>query len=369
MAGEEQGQESIFTSTDMKHNRLRKEPNCLNCGHIVPDRYCSHCGQENLELHDSSWHLVVHYVQDLFHYDGRLWHTLRNLVRKPGNAAVEYMEGKRRSNLEPIRFYVFASTVFFILLYFSVGSLSERATITNNTPPPVEPVSIEDLLRTKEALRGTDDTTHVNALLERLTSQADMSDTLDQDTPGSNLEFNLGVADTSALQYSNAFEKWLFQRLTKKDQELREKYGDNDSKKLIAVLDEIFLALPKLIFLSLPFFALLLKLFYWRSFRKLYVDHFIFSIYIYAFFFTIFSGWLGLQMLITSVGGSWPEGVIGWIYAVLAAYPFVYLLLAMKRFYNDRWPLLIFRFIGIVLLFWILILILFVLTAALTLLF
>src|SRR6188508_1592278 len=102
----------------MSHNKLRQEKNCLNCGHIVEERFCSHCGQENLEIQDSAFHLIIHYIQDLFHYDGKFWHTLKTLMLKPGQVAVEYMEGKRTRNLKPVQFYVFASTVFFLLLFY-----------------------------------------------------------------------------------------------------------------------------------------------------------------------------------------------------------------------------------------------------------
>src|SRR5688500_10817736 len=106
----------------MSHHKIRQEKNCLNCGQTVEDRYCTHCGQENVEIQHSALHLIFHYVQDLFHYDGKVWHTLKNLLLKPGLVASEYMEGKRMRNLEPVRFYVFASTVFFLLLFFIVNS-------------------------------------------------------------------------------------------------------------------------------------------------------------------------------------------------------------------------------------------------------
>ncbi len=45
----------------MGHSRLRTDNHCLNCGTTVQERYCSHCGQENLEPKESLWHLIRHF--------------------------------------------------------------------------------------------------------------------------------------------------------------------------------------------------------------------------------------------------------------------------------------------------------------------
>lgn len=154
----------------MSHNNLRHENNCLNCGNVVQDRFCTHCGQENLQIQDSAFHLILHYLQDLFHYDGKIWQTLKNLILKPGLVATEYMEGKRIRHLEPIRFYVFSSTVFFILLFFFVNE--------EKWNKPVDPEHnydkrIYNLNQEKKFLKGSPDTVFINSLKAHLIHKRD----------------------------------------------------------------------------------------------------------------------------------------------------------------------------------------------------
>ena len=154
----------------MSHNKLRTEKNCLNCGDTVEERYCPNCGQENIELHDSALHLLIHFVQDIFHYDGKWWHTLRGLIRKPGLVAAEYLDGKRVINIQPIRFYILASTVFFLLLFYIVKP--EKSSEKDN--PVVELKKRMYFLKKEKKERAiTGDTVEINALIESLQCEID----------------------------------------------------------------------------------------------------------------------------------------------------------------------------------------------------
>src|ERR1700760_3265600 len=115
----------------MRHVHLRHEKKCLNCGAHVPDRYCSHCGQENTEPIESFGHLLNHFFADVTHYDSQLLATLKYLVFKPGFLTKEYNAGKRLSYLNPIRMYIFISAVFFLLM-FSGGEENERRPVNVN---------------------------------------------------------------------------------------------------------------------------------------------------------------------------------------------------------------------------------------------
>lgn len=102
----------------MSHFKERKEKNCLNCNAEVLGRYCQVCGQENIEPKESAWHLITHFFNDVTHFDGKFFSTVKYLLFKPGFLTYEYVRGKRTTYLHPIRLYVFTSA-FFFLLYFS----------------------------------------------------------------------------------------------------------------------------------------------------------------------------------------------------------------------------------------------------------
>ena len=93
----------------MSHLKERKEKNCLNCGETVVGKFCHHCGQENVEVKESFGHLIMHFFQDLTHFDGKLWKTLKLLLFKPAKLTQLYMDGQRANYIHPIRMYLFIS--------------------------------------------------------------------------------------------------------------------------------------------------------------------------------------------------------------------------------------------------------------------
>lgn len=101
----------------MSHLQERKERNCLNCNAEVHGKYCSICGQENLEPAESVWHLVSHFFNDITHFDGKFFSSLKLLLLKPGFLSYEYKMGRRNSYLNPVRMYVFTSFLFFFIFF------------------------------------------------------------------------------------------------------------------------------------------------------------------------------------------------------------------------------------------------------------
>ncbi len=101
----------------MSRHHLRHDKNCLNCGFPVEERFCSRCGQENLEPKESVGHLVGHFFADLTHFDSKLFVTLKDLIIRPGFLTREYVAGRRVAYLNPIRMYVFISAIFFVALF------------------------------------------------------------------------------------------------------------------------------------------------------------------------------------------------------------------------------------------------------------
>ncbi|HSN60988.1 MAG TPA: DUF3667 domain-containing protein [Ferruginibacter sp.] len=101
----------------MSHLKERKQKNCLNCNAQVYGKYCHICGQENVEPAESLWHLVTHFFNDITHFDGKFFSTLRLLLIKPGFLSTEYKMGRRNSYLNPVKMYVFTSFVFFFVFF------------------------------------------------------------------------------------------------------------------------------------------------------------------------------------------------------------------------------------------------------------
>ena len=106
---------------------------CRNCG-AVPlaqtplPRFCAQCGQERT-LHPPT---VIEFVHEFVgHYvalEGPLWRTLGLLVARPGRLTREYLAGRRRRYVLPLRLYLSASFLFFVVLKLIPSAVDEVAT-------------------------------------------------------------------------------------------------------------------------------------------------------------------------------------------------------------------------------------------------
>src|SRR5699024_10241722 len=96
--------------------KLRSENNCLNCGRKVQERFCSYCGQENIINRPSFLYLFTVFFQDLINYDSNFWRTIRGLLFRPGKIIMEYLVGRRKKYVNPIKLYFFVSLITFLFI-------------------------------------------------------------------------------------------------------------------------------------------------------------------------------------------------------------------------------------------------------------
>lgn len=99
-----------------------QERNCLNCGTALVGDYCYRCGQR-AHVHrtlTAFWHDLVHGV---FHFEGKIWHTLPLLAWKPGELTREYIDGKRARFVSPIALFLFCVFVTFAVMSLT-GSMA-----------------------------------------------------------------------------------------------------------------------------------------------------------------------------------------------------------------------------------------------------
>ncbi|HEU5292533.1 MAG TPA: DUF3667 domain-containing protein [Cyclobacteriaceae bacterium] len=98
----------------MSHKKYRTETNCLNCGAEVTGKFCSNCGQENLETRENFFHIAFHFISDYFHFDSKFFRSLIPLFTKPGYLTKEYWQGRRVHYIHPLRLFFFITILFMI---------------------------------------------------------------------------------------------------------------------------------------------------------------------------------------------------------------------------------------------------------------
>ena len=328
----------------LSHTPQRKEKDCLNCGATVQGRYCHVCGQENVEPKETFWYMVTHFFNDITHFDGSFFVTLKDLLFKPGFLSREYMKGRRASYLHPVRMYVFTSAIFF-LLFFSLVKSKDAIEIKNAEKPLDAKQRADYIISLQNKLKK--DTANI-LLKERITLFKDTSrpltvkDIFETETnQGLNLTFG-GKAYKTFREYDSIQQTlppserdgWFLRRIIKKGIDINNKYHENPSEALNKLGESILHRLPYMLFVSLPLFALILRLVYirrkWR--REFYfADHGVFTIHLYIFSFILLMLVFGLNSLQRFTGWSF----IGVLIFILFVGLLFYLYKAMRKFYGQ----------------------------------
>ena len=377
----------------MSHLKERAQKTCLNCNADLYGRYCHQCGQENLEPKETVWHLVNHFFQDITHFDGKFFSSVKYLLTKPGFLSKEYMLGRRASYLNPIRMYVFTSA-FFFLVFFSFNNMKRLIKGNENTQKE-NPEGIKDWQAKLDKLQaavkmGKVDSTDVADDMETLHNKIGAVKKLYGDT--STRKFNstelaklmIGYSIDSALNQNGLgkLKDSIKQSLSKEQNNQNDgEIGINVSKskyrsieaydsvqnklspdlrdgwlksiyerKLIEVnkefredregfkehlIENFFHSFPKIFFISLPFFALILKMLYFRRKEFYYTSHGIFTIHFYCASFILMLLYMISQRIDHAIPWQWLR-IPFWIFEIaLFLYMFIYLYKAMRVFYGQ----------------------------------
>jgi hypothetical protein len=124
---------------------------------------------------------------------------------------------------------------------------------------------------------------------------------------------------------------WMDKTLEEKWRTYKQRYGDDTRALISDLMDSYFHRFPIILFISLPFFALLLKLLYLRRKTFLYFDHAIFTLYQYIFTFIL----LLFVFLLNYLGNLPYLGFLEVLGGLLFFSGGIYLFIAMKRFYGQ----------------------------------
>ena len=367
----------------MSHSKERHEKICLNCNSELQGRYCHQCGQENIEPKESVWGLVSHFFYDITHFDGKFFGTTAKLITKPGFLPNEYMSGRRARYLHPIRMYVFTSAVFF-LVFFSLFHIEhlERMNPNVGRVQPTDSDAQSAKLDSAEtaALKEANDKDDSAAIIKSFvvarkvtavtsgtyryhaidsagavpanstgqSKAAGATSKKDSGVTAGGLKVNkstkrgmtINGKEISTVQEYNSIQatlpaderdNWLERRINIRNLELKERYKDDNEALFKDLLNKFLHTFPYLLFLSLPLYALFLKLLYIRRKQFYYTDHAIFLIYLYIFTFILLLLVFSFDKLQKSLNWNWVMA----IEAFLLLYGVWYAYKAMRKFYMQ----------------------------------
>jgi hypothetical protein len=258
---------------------------CLNCGESFGERgerrrrFCPECGQETSVRAPTVGEFIQQFGGAYFATEGALWRSLKLLLLKPGELTAQYLAGRRKHFVLPLRLYLSISLLVLLLVRVA-GSGSVEFKVGN-------PAEIA-----KE---------NSNFTLELGGGRAGMR---------------------GGVFFCESLPGWLCQRIQRRvDIEPGKMLGE------VQLMRERFLSnLGGAMFVLLPGFALWLKWVY-RNRHLRYTEHLVFALHLHAFWF--------VALLLTLPG-------LGLLSALAVLSVPVYALIAMRRVYGGRvWPLLL----------------------------
>ncbi|WP_372944700.1 DUF3667 domain-containing protein [Muriicola sp.] len=318
---------------------------CKNCDQPLDPSYdyCPKCGQEvtdNLTFGV----LFSKTISDYFSVDARFFRSFIPLIFKPGVLARRFVDGKRLYYLHPAQFYLFVSVVFFFLFSFSIREADNQMTEAFKKGIDQDAVQIAtdsiklrpsdslQLVKTKEMLKNNqekwgisdEDMADIDSVM---TETAENPSSLNQ---GMTFDFDKNVLDSLIAVNAPMDEKLVAMGMEEDASIFYRRIYEQVYKLYVqrggGILQTFYDTIPIAMFLLMPIFAMLLKVFYWR--RGNFAHHMVFSFYFFTFLFTAFCILILANKLFE---------VPVWLEVIITLSYLVYLMVALRNFYRSSW--------------------------------
>ncbi|SEQ46773.1 Protein of unknown function [Hyunsoonleella jejuensis] len=325
---------------------------CKNCEQQFDDsfNFCPHCGQQ---AKDELTVKVLFYntISNYFSFDARFFKSFLPLLFRPGFLAAKFIQGKRLLYLHPAQMYLFIAVVFFFLFSFvqrsQVRTLDEKLAQTLKEDAIIEKIEDEfvkdSILQARSERKKTEDSIDRAALKQTLEKNQYLSGFTDKQIDSLvaaddfrkndiiNTDFNSQSVDS--LIAMGASNEVIYKQMGMNDDAgyiKRRLYAQAlkfyKSRKGGSILQAFYDTIPIAMFFLLPIFAFVLKLLHLKKGR--YAHHLVFSFYYFSFLFTVFSIILGINFILD---------IPDWLDFLIMLSTFVYLVMALKRFYTQGW--------------------------------
>ncbi len=315
---------------------------CANCGRDRPENFCAHCGQSDRDYARALLSVAGEFVRETFELDSRLFRTLGLLMFRPGRLTMEFSRNRRAGFVSPVRLYIFASFVFFLLLSL-VGNLGEsfemsltgegvEISLTEEDPADAAEEDLADATEEDPA-----DAADQASMEERIAAfraslppeqRRKVEDILARPEGSLGRRTLLPVAREGGLEETSRVERFIL-------------LAAIDAFHDPSILPRRFLAnMPIAMFCLLPFLGLILAVFHFRK-KHFYVEHLVFAIHVQTFAFLIYA----VALLLPDSGPG------GWVRAGCLLIPYLYFVIALRRYYENGWVLSVAKSVGVYVLY------------------
>jgi hypothetical protein len=125
---------------------------CLNCGASLIGSHCHQCGQA-AHVHRTLAAFFHDLLHGVFHFEGKIWHTLPLLAWRPGDLTRRYIDGQRARFVSPLALFLFSVFLLFAVYHQTTGEVefNPQVTVTDRNGHTIagEPDARQNLDRLK----------------------------------------------------------------------------------------------------------------------------------------------------------------------------------------------------------------------------
>ncbi len=111
---------------------------CLNCGNTFKGHFCNECGQKAEVERLTGRHLVHETVHSLTHYEKGFFHTVWHFIVKPGTAAINFLQGKRKEYQKPVGYILILTGIYILIHNFVIDRFDYHYSVSSTSALDVE---------------------------------------------------------------------------------------------------------------------------------------------------------------------------------------------------------------------------------------
>ncbi len=88
---------------------------CENCSAPLTGEFCAQCGQHAIDYRRSIFRVLLDAADSFLNWDTKFLHTVNQLLIRPWHLTNDFNAGRRARYVHPLRLYLIASIVFFLV--------------------------------------------------------------------------------------------------------------------------------------------------------------------------------------------------------------------------------------------------------------
>lgn len=360
---------------------------CENCGAPLTGEFCAQCGQHAIDYRRSIFRVVVDAADSFLNWDTKFLQTMTVLLLRPWKLTNDFNAGRRARYVHPLRLYLIASILFFLLarainldsqgpIELTAQDRSELVSSLAKLTGPDSPLSLEqrekvEAARTKlsegegaltdqergelkdafraflkSSLRKSLEPKERGKMAAAIARIPEPPDPPAEIKPGDPppippavsatpkprrdgpMHFSMGEEDGQ----KTPFEAWM-------ERQIKEKIGEDGSRGKL-FLDTLRSNIPVMMLCCIPLFAFVLKVLYIRK-RRFYVEHLVYALHIHTFLY--------VAVVITALAAMAVNRTLpvlsGWIIGLMSCAIFAQIFLSIRRVYGQGWFFSAFKFV------------------------